>query len=413
MLRDLLSLAFQGTRRKKRSSILIFSVLLISFSFAIVSLSLVGSISKTNAEFRLETYGEWYFAIPSGMDEDRAWLESQPWADTVGTAQNYASVTTPVGLAGFGTMDEALLQMGRVKLELGAFPTQDDEIAMEADVLNELGYGYELGQKIDLQIVVPYENQLLTVERSFRLCGVIHEYSDLWVLDRNMDNRLLVSSLVTEAAAQDVLDTAKSYITDPQNLELVAPIPQYFLSVEEADRETARKAINSWLFSTRTGDFGDISACENRAAYPGTEVREYDDFYVYLIGAVTMVAVLCVYIMQMSGEIRSFAVLRSIGITKPQMALLLLMETLILILPAIGLGIPCGAGLTWLALRLMLYSGSVAIQVEIPYDSLLTVIGLWMAAVLLSRLVMFAITVHTPRPVGCSCSTENPGGLPA
>ena len=60
MFRNILPLAFQGTRRKKRSSILIFSVLLISFSSAIVALSLVGSISKTNAEFRLNTYGEWY-----------------------------------------------------------------------------------------------------------------------------------------------------------------------------------------------------------------------------------------------------------------------------------------------------------------------------------------------------------------
>ena len=47
MLENILSLAFQGTRRKKQSSILIFAVLLVSFSFAIVALCLVGSISKT------------------------------------------------------------------------------------------------------------------------------------------------------------------------------------------------------------------------------------------------------------------------------------------------------------------------------------------------------------------------------
>ena len=37
MLENILSLAFQGTRRKKQSSILIFAVLLVSFSFAIVA----------------------------------------------------------------------------------------------------------------------------------------------------------------------------------------------------------------------------------------------------------------------------------------------------------------------------------------------------------------------------------------
>ena len=396
MFRNILPLAFQGTLRKKRSSILIFSVLLISFSFAIVALSLVGSIGKTNAEFRLNTYGEWYCGIPSGMEEDAQWLEKQQWVREIGRAGNYGTIHTVAGQAGFGTLDHSLVNIGRIRLEEGTFPTSDDEIAMEADVLSALGYAYELGQEITLVIDVPYQDQLIPVERSYILCGILHEYSNLWVLNRNADHRLLVSAVVTEAAAEAVLGAARECISNPENRELVIPIPQYFLTVEEADRETASHSINGWLSSTRTGDFGDIRVCENTAAYPDAVSRDYEDFYVYLIAAVTMIAVLCVYIMQMSGEIHSFAVLRSIGITKPQMALLLLTETLILILPAIALGIPCGAGLTWLVLRGMLYSGSVAIQVVIPHDTLPAVIGLWVAAVLLSRLIMFAVTVHTP-----------------
>ena len=396
MFRNILSLAVQGIRRKKHSSILIFSVLLISFSSVIVALSLVGSISKTNAEFRLNTYGEWYCGIPSGMEEDAQWLEKQPWVRAIGRAGNYGTINTAAGQAGFGTLDHSLVNIGRIKLDEGTFPRSEDEIAMKADVLSALGCDYELGQEITLRIDVPYQDQLIPVEQSYILCGVIHEYSNLWVLNRNTDNRLLVSAVVTEAAAEAVLEAAREWIAEPENRALVASIPQYFLTVAEADRETACQSLNGWLSSTRAGDFGDTRVCENTAAYPDAVSRDYDDFYVYLIAAVTMIAVLCVYIMQMSGEIHSFAVLRSIGITKPQMALLLLAETLILILPAIALGIPCGAGLTWLALRLMLYSGSVAIQVAVPYDALLAVIGLWVAAVLLSRLIMFAVTVHTP-----------------
>ncbi len=70
VFRNTVSLALQGLYHKKRSNRLVFSVLLISFSFVVVSLSLVGSISKTNAEFRLNNYGEWYFAIPSGQNKD-------------------------------------------------------------------------------------------------------------------------------------------------------------------------------------------------------------------------------------------------------------------------------------------------------------------------------------------------------
>lgn len=396
VMNNLFSLAFQGTIRKKRSSILIFSVLLISFSFAILALSLVGSISKTNAEFRLNTYGEWYCAIPSGMSEDEAWLKKQEWAEEIGTSGNYGTIGTASGQVAFGTMDDALINIGRIKLDAGAFPTSDNEIAMEADALGALGYDYELGQEITLTVQIPCGDTFLFVDRSYTLCGIIHEYSNLWVMNRNSSNRLLVSAVVTENAAKEVLNTAKELLLMEEDRELISEIPQYFVSVAEETRKSACESINGWLSSTRTGDFGDKLVCENTAAYPNTETKEYDDFYVYIIAAVTMIAVLCVYIMQMSGEIHSFAVLRSIGITKPQMALLLLMETLILIIPAIALGIPCGAGLTWLALRLMLYSGSVAIQVAIPYDMLLTVIGLWVAAVLVSRIIMFIVTVHTP-----------------
>ena len=292
MLENILSLAFQGTRRKKRSSLLIFAVLLVSFSSAIVVLSLVGSISKTNAEFRLNTYGEWYCGIPSGMEEDAQWLENQQWVKAIGKAGNYGTINTAVGQTGFGTLDNSLLSIGRIQLDEGTFPTSDDEIAMEADALSALGCDYKLGQEITLLIDVPYKDQLIPVERSYTLCGVIHEYSNLWVLNRNSDNRLLVSAVVTEASAEAVLEAARECITGPENRKLVIPIPQYFLAVDEADRETACNSINGWLSSTRTGDFGDIWVCENTAAYPDAVSQDYDNFYVYIIAAVTMIAVL-------------------------------------------------------------------------------------------------------------------------
>ena len=84
MFKNIFLLAFQGIMRKKRSSVLIFLVLLLSFAFAIASVSLVGSISKTNEEFRLNTYGQWYLAIPDGMKDDAVWLQKQTWAAQIG-----------------------------------------------------------------------------------------------------------------------------------------------------------------------------------------------------------------------------------------------------------------------------------------------------------------------------------------
>ncbi len=326
-------LAVEGTLRKRKSSILIFLVLLITFSFAIVSLSLVGSIGQTNAQFRLNTYGQWYFAIPSGMKEDAVWLQGQKWITNLGVSQSYGTLQLQSGLAGFGTLDEVLKNLGRLSLDCGHFPEQDNEIALEADVLNSLGYDYTLGQEVTLSIDVPYKDQTIPVERTYILCGVLHEYSNLWLLNRNKDNRLLVSAVVTESAAESVLASARNCITTPANRLLVASIPQYFLEVEQEYRETARDTINSYLVDTRTEDFGDKQVCENSAAYPDTEAKNYDNFYVYMIAVITFVAVLCVSIMQFPNESHRFTILRSIGMTKRQLALLITEETLLLSVP--------------------------------------------------------------------------------
>lgn len=393
---SILHLAVEGTLRRRKSSILIFLVLLITFSFVIVSLSLVGSISQTNAQFRLNTYGQWYFAIPSGKSEDDVWLQKQDWITNLGTAQNYGTIYLPSGQAGFGTLDEALREMGRLSLDSGNFPERDDEIAMEADVLNALGYDYTLGQEITLTIYVSCQDQLIPVERTYFLCGILHEYSNLWMLKQNRNNCLLVSTVVTEDAGESVLDAARECITTPSDRVLVASAPQYFLEVDEEYREMARDTINSYLSATRSGDSGDIRVCENTVAYPDTETKDYDSFYVYMIAAITMAAVLCVSAMQLPNESHRFVVLRSVGITKRQLALLIAEEILLLCVPAIFAGIPCGAGATWLALRLMLYSGSVPIQVAIPFEALRGVILLWLVTVLVSRMVLFLVVIHTP-----------------
>lgn len=115
-----------------------------------------------------------------------------------------------------------------------------------------------------------------------------------------------------------------------------------------------------------------------------------------MIAVITLAAVLCVSVMQLPKDSHHFTVLRSIGMTRCQLALLITEETLLLSVPAVLAGIPCGAGLTWLTLRLMLYSGSVPIQVTIPYEALGTVIVLWLTAVMVSRMALFLVAVHTP-----------------
>ncbi len=397
MIKDIFLLAFQGALRKKRSSILIFSVLLLSFAFAIASVSLTGSISKTNKEFRLNTYGEWYFAIPDGLEEDAIWLQRQSWAETTGISHSYGYVLTEVGKTGIGTVDENFKSIGRLRLNAGRWPEADNEVAMEEDTLSALGYDYTLGQEVTIPIAVPSGEERINFSGTFVLCGIVREYTDLWVLNPNGAGRMLNGAIVTENCANQILKSAEASLL-PEDIEQGAganpPVFQYFVTVGSEQQESVQDAINDYLAATRVT--GDHRACVNSVAYQGAVAAEYDDFYAVMIAVVAMLAVLCIYIIQLPAETKSFAILRSLGITRGQMGALLLAESLLLCLPALALGIPASIGVTRLAMRLLVYAGSVPIQVAIPWDAVYAIALLWIGVVVVSRLLVYFVTLRTP-----------------
>lgn len=94
MIKNIFSLAIQGMRRRKRQSLLIFFVLLISFAFAIMLLSYSSSISSTNSQLYSDTFGTWYASfISEDETADREYLESNDWLDDIGVSVNYGIVS--------------------------------------------------------------------------------------------------------------------------------------------------------------------------------------------------------------------------------------------------------------------------------------------------------------------------------
>lgn len=397
MFKNVFPLAFQGITRKKRSSILIFLVLFLSFAFAIASVSLVGSISKTNQEFRLNTYGAWYFAIPDGLEEDSLWLQQQNWADSVGVSKIYGSVLTEDRMTSIGTIDEGLKAIGRLSLNAGRWPETDNEIVMEEDTLGLLGYDYTLGQEVTIPMMIPCGDKKINYRGTFVLCGIVQEYTDLWVLNPNSSGRLLNGAIITESRAEQILKEVEALLLPEdieQGLTPNSPVPQYFISVAPEQQEPAEEIINEHLKISRNS--GDRRVCVNSIAYQGVFSAEYDDFYARVIAVVAMLAVLCIYIIQLPAEAKSFATLRSLGITKGQMGFLLLIESLCLCVPALALGVPVSVGGTQLAMRLLVYAGSVPIQVAIPWEAVYSIAFLWIGMVVVSRLIVYFVTLRTP-----------------
>ena len=381
MLQYILHLSIEGIFRKKKSSILTFLVLLTSFSFIIVALSIVGSISKTNAEYRLNTYGEWSFAVlpANGLESTIRKLEQ---VEGMGRATCYGTFQSSNGSIGIGAVDDDFLQIGRIVLEDGRFPEAEMEIAMAASTLSALGYDYTLGQEITVFIERPSnaqpEGPLPPEPETFVLCGVIREFHSLWCIGARNEQQILVSAFVTPDTGKAIARSAGT-----------APSSQLFLNVARENWQV----LQDW-FVNELGEFAlSQYVFINRAAYPDSvQAIPPDSFYTGLIGLISLVAVFSVFFLQMRDSYHSYAVCRSVGMTKKQLALLLALETLLLVLPAVVLGTLLGGALTFLSLRLLLYSGSAPIQVDIPMGTLAVVTLLWAVCAIGCRLVLFFIT---------------------
>ncbi|MCH5351916.1 MAG: FtsX-like permease family protein [Acutalibacter sp.] len=424
MNKELFGLSLQSLRRKKRSSLLLFAVLFLSFAFAIISLTVTGSMQKTNEEYRYDVYGEWYGAIPIGREEDEDFLRGQEWLDTLGITKSLGTIgVSTSGSTSIGTMDDTFLEIGRISLQDGRFPETADEIAMEADLLSAMGYDYTLGQEISFPVTIPFiltvreensatpkmQTQMVSVERSYTLCGVIQEYSDLWVRSNIANyfpplNSALISSegakMLMEAASEEaepLWEKAEAILEEGHKVTGVAldePVPQYYFTVLPGMEKDMKEQGDEYLRSMRT-EPQERRVVINTVAYSG-ESEAIEGFYAGLILAVTLLAVICIYAIQIQDEARQLAIFRSIGITKRQLCVMLLYETMCLGVPAMLLGAGIGALGTWTVLRLAVYSGSAPIQVVVPPVLLMVTGTLWILGVLAARLAVFLVALRAP-----------------
>lgn len=402
MVKNIFSLAIQGMRRKKRQSLLIFFVLLISFAFAIMLLSYSSSISSTNSQLYTDTFGTWYAAFTSEDEAaDREYLESNDWLDSVGVSVNYGIVSEcdenylyfgikGADSLGIGTVDESLIDMG-IQMSSGRMPKKSDEIAVESAVLSNLGLGSSLGQKVELVVTFTVDDHEYEVVREFTLVGIISSYTSIWNVSGTLN-----SAIVTEDCINELWNEATSNVYEAlrDTLEIPAEVTTFF-SIKDGMEKNVQSKVSSYLVSNHsTAATRKLSV--NSKVELDEENAEVNSFYVWLILAVTLLAVVIIYVLQMQEEVKRIVRLRSIGASKGQLRALILVETMILCLPAMILGTALGCLGLWALLRISTYTGSTSIIINIPWNYLLISAALWIAGVLIIRMITFQIALATP-----------------
>lgn len=400
MKRELFSLAVEGIKGKKRSSILLMLVLVLSFAFAVITLSVTGSMNKTNEEYRYDTYGTWHGAIPKGKEEDAEFLKKNQFVEEIGSSRFYGKIAK--GTSGIGTIDETFKKLGRINLQDGRFPENADEIAMEADVLSVLGYNYELGQKISLMVSVPvyplsgkevnFIPEIL-VEQEYTLCGVLKEYTDLWLLENS--SQILEGAVITEAGAENLIRDAK-ILAKEKKVSLKGTIPHYFFTLKEGKEMQFRGEVHQWLMKTRQepGDEKEISL--NPSAVTDSQQMVYHYFYLGMILVTTLLAVVCIYMVQLQKQVRQIALFRSIGVTRGQLGRILFYETVCISIPAALLGVLTGILGTVGVLQVLFGVSKAKVYVQVPATALLFMIVIWVFGIFAVRLLVFGIALRQP-----------------
>ena len=393
MLKNIFSLAFEGLRRRSRQTLIIVSVLTISLLVAVLVISYSGSITATNEAYRYTIYGSWYGSIPKTQDGDYEFLISQDWLDSLGTSTNYGTVSG----YGIGTVDDNLSDMG-ITLSEGRLPESSGEIAVEEALLSALGYDPVVGQNIAVSIVF-YQDDFNTVNniivtKNFTVTGIISNYSNLWSTSMYCT---LNAGIITEEDAESLYAQAEQ-LGSQKHITIPDPSVSYYFTVLDSCEDIMKESVNAYLQDTRTSALStDKTVFVNSLAYShNASEASYNSFYVALIFAVSLLAVVVIYALQLQPEVQKVVRLRSLGATKGQVRLLIFTETMLCCIPSLILGTVLGALGIVILLKLSVFTGSIAIVVNIPWSALLPAVALWILGVLAIRIVTLQVAFATP-----------------
>ena len=403
-MKNMFSLALQGLLRKKQQTILVVSILTISFAFAVMMISYTSSIVKTNEEYRYDTYGEWYGCIALGQDGDIEYIESTSWGENVGALVNYGYLMTKSqsreqGAAYlttsyfFGAFDDGFTDVGRVSMLEGRLPEEDNEIALTTNLLIYLGYyDYEIGDTIRINVGYGAETEIADnyLTKSFILTGVIADYTQIW----SVDNVNMISAIITSDAAEDIFEQEKETFS----IVVPDPVTSYFFTVKEGFEDVIAGEVRDYLSESRDSSVSRVYKYmeTNTSAYVDNGETDYNTVYVIIIFVIALIAVILVYVLQMQSQIQKIVRMRSLGATRSQLFVLIVFETLLVCLPSILLGTILGVIGIWLLLRFSIFAGSVSVFISIPWTVLLLAVLCWLVGVLLIRIATFMVSLRTP-----------------
>lgn len=389
----------QGMSGRKQQTKRMRCVLTLVFFLITVTIFILQTVEKTKETEQLNTFGSWKLAEYGTQDGQSSASLSDVVYDKDGQEIIVGAVlnTDQSIVSGIGTMNEELKKMGNIQLLDGTWPKKDGEVAMEASVLGELNYSYDLGQTITLSVVeqkestgTPLEDievqkqgkRLVCVDRnrgeevtayqvkeqSFVLTGVIQDYSANWDTGGYwLLNGVIIgehSSLLSQKIEVQHFYTTQTSIEDLQNSLL-------------------KKQSGSDVEETQPSLICNVSAYESDSAQTITNIM----FFI-VIFAISIYIVFQQFTVQIQKRNYYFTVLENLGATRNQLFYMIKQERRTLLLSALPLGVLFGTLFSFAVIKLcdFFYNGTIVFGCKI----------LWLLVGILAEYVMVNVCFLLP-----------------
>ncbi len=198
----MLKLAIKGMRGRKKQTWLTLVILTMVIIVVMGSALYSYSSSVGDLQRKKETYGSWQFAYYEETKERVEQLKTNSELEVgVGTqlgkivSSNFIG-DTKIVVGELGSLDQGYLDLRNLKLLSGSFPQKENEIALNSSLLDSLGYSYQSGQTIKINLLAndDLNNTGKIQEYEFTLSGVLFSYDIFW--QKGSDN--IINAIVAE-----------------------------------------------------------------------------------------------------------------------------------------------------------------------------------------------------------------------
>lgn len=325
-------------KKYRKSYLSLFVVIVLACTFTIAIAIFHDSLKKTEERQREMIYGSWHMAVYNTEDTLYQDLLRHGTIQKLGKMNVYGNILGDNGsIAGvIGSANKDMVSMG-ITLVDGHLPVNDNEIAVEMSYLSMLNISYELGQQIPLTIqVLDSGGKPLVIEKTFQLTGVLENYSSLWKSAGNP----LVSFFITDSALQG------------------KPVFEHVFGVLK--KQYINNVDELAMLTENVGSFNKNDYTYNYYEHTGNKNLWYETLlsgsvFILLVALTSAFFIFNIFYTSLKNHNKSFIIMRSLGASKQEIAVMYCKELTIVLTLSFFAGIIVGFLVSCIAYQVIRY----------------------------------------------------------